>query len=72
MTESCNNFQAVVIFCLHPGMEEKNLSNFVVSPDGRFLAFLGAYGNIHLVSSKVTNAYFTVSKTRGRNVVAQR
>ena len=58
MTESCNNFQAVVVFCLRPGLEEKNLSNFVVSPDGRFLAFLGAYGNIHLVSSKVTNALF--------------
>ena len=31
------------------------MSKFVVSPDGRFLAFLGAYGYIHLVSAKVTN-----------------
>ena len=31
------------------------MSRFAVSPDGRFLAFLGMYGNIHLVSAKVTN-----------------
>ncbi|KAI0237695.1 U3 small nucleolar RNA-associated protein 18-like [Lamellibrachia satsuma] len=33
------------------GLEE-SMSKFVVSPDGRFLAFLGAYGYIHLVSAK--------------------
>lgn len=34
------------------GLEEINMKRFIVSPDGRFLAFLGSYGNIHLLSAK--------------------
>ncbi|XP_055958841.1 U3 small nucleolar RNA-associated protein 18 homolog [Patella vulgata] len=34
------------------GMNEDHTSHFRVSPDGRFLTFLGRHGNIHLVSAK--------------------
>ncbi|XP_059178027.1 U3 small nucleolar RNA-associated protein 18 homolog [Physella acuta] len=32
------------------GLEVKGMSKFVVSPDGRFIAFLGKFGYIHLFS----------------------
>ncbi|KAL3880630.1 hypothetical protein ACJMK2_032854 [Sinanodonta woodiana] len=34
------------------GLEENHMKYFEVSPDGRFLAFLGKYGAIHLLSAK--------------------
>ncbi|ESO97326.1 hypothetical protein LOTGIDRAFT_114808, partial [Lottia gigantea] len=34
------------------GVNDDHMSHFRVSPDGRFLAFLGRYGNIHLLSAK--------------------
>ncbi|KAK2178032.1 hypothetical protein NP493_565g03002 [Ridgeia piscesae] len=45
------------------GLEE-SMSKFAVSPDGRFLAFLGQYGNIHLVSAK-TKEWMTTLKMNG-------
>ncbi|XP_052076872.1 U3 small nucleolar RNA-associated protein 18 homolog isoform X3 [Mytilus californianus] len=41
------------------GLEEVNMKRFVVSPDGRFLAFLGSYGNIHLLSAKSKEWIYT-------------
>lgn len=35
-------------------MELDNAQNFKVSPDGKFLAFTGRYGRIHLFSAKVS------------------
>nr|KAG5711690.1 hypothetical protein BaRGS_016872 [Batillaria attramentaria] len=34
------------------GLGENNMARLRVSPDGRFIVFLGSYGNIHLVSAK--------------------
>ncbi|XP_054716390.1 LOW QUALITY PROTEIN: U3 small nucleolar RNA-associated protein 18 homolog [Uloborus diversus] len=34
------------------GMEQKNVRRFHISPDGKFLAIHGRYGNIHLVTTK--------------------
>ena len=32
---------------------EKRMNKFELSPDGKFIAFLGKYGQIYLLSSKV-------------------
>ncbi|OWF54383.1 U3 small nucleolar RNA-associated protein 18 homolog [Mizuhopecten yessoensis] len=34
------------------GLGETSMKNFVVSPDGRHLVFLGSYGSMHLISAK--------------------
>ncbi|KAK3100299.1 hypothetical protein FSP39_017837 [Pinctada imbricata] len=34
------------------GIEETNMKRFKVSPDGRFLVFLGRYGAMHLISAQ--------------------
>lgn len=34
------------------GLSENNMARLRVSPDGRFIVFLGSYGHIHLISSK--------------------
>ncbi|XP_033744002.1 U3 small nucleolar RNA-associated protein 18 homolog [Pecten maximus] len=34
------------------GLGETRMKNFVMSPDGRFLVFLGSHGNMHLISAK--------------------
>lgn len=47
------------------GLEETNMKKFVVSPDGRFLAFLGHYGRIHLLSAK-SKEWITSLKMNGR------
>ena len=36
------------------GVEENSMMYFEVSPDGKYLVFLGKYGRMHLISSKVT------------------
>ena len=36
------------------GLEENNMKKFEVSPDGRFLVFLGKYGAMHILSAKVS------------------
>ncbi|VDI39498.1 U3 small nucleolar RNA-associated protein 18 [Mytilus galloprovincialis] len=41
------------------GLGEVNMKRFVVSPDGRFIAFIGSYGNIHLLSAKSKEWIFT-------------
>lgn len=35
------------------GLEEKMMKKFRVSPDGRFIVFLGKNGGMHLLSAKV-------------------
>lgn len=34
------------------GLGENNMARLRVSPDGRYIVFMGSYGNIHLISSK--------------------
>ncbi|XP_064609745.1 U3 small nucleolar RNA-associated protein 18 homolog [Liolophura sinensis] len=34
------------------GLEENAMKKFIVSPDGRYLVFLGKYGHLHLLSAK--------------------
>ncbi|CAC5403556.1 UTP18 [Mytilus coruscus] len=46
------------------GLGEVNMKRFVVSPDGRFIAFLGSYGNIHLLSAK-SNEWIYTQKMNG-------
>ncbi|XP_063414833.1 U3 small nucleolar RNA-associated protein 18 homolog [Mytilus trossulus] len=41
------------------GLGEVNMKRFVVSPDGRFIAFLGLYGSIHLLSAKSKELIYT-------------
>jgi hypothetical protein len=36
------------------GLEEREMKKFKVSPDGRFLVFLGKTGGMHLLSAKVS------------------
>ncbi|ELT96062.1 hypothetical protein CAPTEDRAFT_223828 [Capitella teleta] len=38
-------------------LEENQMRRFEVSPDGRFLAFYGMYGRIHLLSSQSTHGF---------------
>lgn len=33
------------------------MKRFIVSPDGKFLVFLGSYGSMHLLSSKVSHIH---------------
>lgn len=33
------------------GLEENNMKRFEISPDGRFIVFLGDYGHLHLLSA---------------------
>lgn len=35
------------------GLDENNMARLRVTPDGKFIVFLGAYGNMHLISAKV-------------------
>ncbi|XP_069129328.1 U3 small nucleolar RNA-associated protein 18 homolog [Argopecten irradians] len=35
------------------GLGETRMKNFMMSPDGRFLVFLGSHGHMHLISAKV-------------------
>eukprot|EP00057_Strongylocentrotus_purpuratus_P019458 XP_011673932.1 PREDICTED: U3 small nucleolar RNA-associated protein 18 homolog [Strongylocentrotus purpuratus] len=46
------------------GIQENKLMSFEVSPDGKFLAFLGDYGNIHLLSAQ-TKELITTLKMNG-------
>ncbi|XP_013402329.1 U3 small nucleolar RNA-associated protein 18 homolog isoform X2 [Lingula anatina] len=34
------------------GIEENDMSRFEMSPDGKFIVFLGKYGHMHLISAK--------------------
>lgn len=34
------------------GIEQKDMKRFVVSPDGKYITFLGHYGSIHMLSAK--------------------
>lgn len=45
------NFEA--FFIVIKGLEEKMMKKFRVSPDGRFIVFLGKNGGMHLLSAKV-------------------
>lgn len=45
------NFEA--FFIVIKGLEEKMMKKFRVSPDGRFIVFLGKHGGMHLLSAKV-------------------
>lgn len=46
------------------GIEETQMKKFVVSPDGRHLAFLGRYGYIHLITAK-TKEWISSVKMNG-------
>ena len=35
------------------GIEEDCLMHFKLSPDGKYIAFMGKYGRIHFIASKV-------------------
>ena len=41
------------------GLEENNMKRFEMSPDGKYIAFLGAYGHIHLLSAHVGTFTYT-------------
>lgn len=43
------------------GLDERCLNEFAVSPDGRFLVFLGKYGAMHFISSKSKEWLFTLT-----------
>ena len=43
---------------LFAGLEEEGTKHFEVSPDGKFIAFMGKYGRIHLVSATVCHTLF--------------
>lgn len=51
------------------GINEKKLKRFEVSPDGRFLAFLGDYGNIHLLSAQTKELISTLKMNGSVNAV---
>ncbi|XP_071487417.1 U3 small nucleolar RNA-associated protein 18 homolog [Diadema antillarum] len=46
------------------GIHEQRLSKFEVSPDGRFIAFYGSYGNMYLLSAQ-TKELITTLKMNG-------
>jgi len=41
------------IFHLHVGLDGCAMKRFEVSPDGRYLAFIGRHGSIHLLTAQV-------------------
>lgn len=43
------------------GLEDPSMSYFEVSPDRRFLAFMGKYGRIHFLSAKSKEYLFTLT-----------
>ena len=59
----------MILHVAFAGRNEKFYSNFKVSPDGNYLAFLGTDGYIILVSSKVCVLleYFSASVCKGVN-----
>ncbi|XP_071951032.1 U3 small nucleolar RNA-associated protein 18 homolog isoform X2 [Antedon mediterranea] len=46
------------------GIQERKLEKFEVSPDGQYLAFLGSYGQIYLLSAK-TKEWISTLKMNG-------
>ena len=47
------------------GLENDGMGHFEISPDGRFIVFLGKYGNMHLISAKVWyNIYLSIYLSR--------
>ncbi len=57
-------YMVIIMFTeLFPGLEEEGTRHFEVSPDGKFIAFLGKYGRIHLVSASVCIAILRYSLT---------
>lgn len=45
-------YQTGLILC-HLGLDGCAMKRFEVSPDGKYLAFLGRYGSIHLLTAQV-------------------
>ncbi|WAR02891.1 UTP18-like protein [Mya arenaria] len=45
----------------YKGMEEKSMNKFVLSPDGKYIVFLGKYGRMHFISSKSKEWLFTLT-----------
>ena len=43
-----------LVFFIILGLEETSMTYFEVSPDGNVIVFMGKYGRMHLISSKVT------------------
>ena len=50
---SSNTIGMSIRFCLFPRLDENNMARLRVTPDGKFIVFLGAYGNMHLIAAKV-------------------
>lgn len=51
-----NDIKLVVIVLngiCHPGLDGCAMKRFEVSPDGKYLAFIGQCGNIHLLTAQV-------------------
>ncbi len=47
----------IIMYGLFAGLEEEGTKHFEVSPDGKFIAFMGKYGRIHLVSATVCHTF---------------
>ena len=44
------------------GLEEKMMKKFKVSPDGRFIVFIGKAGGLHLLSAKASQVELDIRK----------